>query len=105
MNLEAGLLPAENQQSSSDGPSGTDTNRENDHRAARAGNDGPPNAMKRLACNPCRGRKVRCDRGQPACGRCAKMGLGCRYAGPSKPSITKADLTTLLLDIRSRLGR
>ncbi|KAK8054549.1 C6 transcription factor [Apiospora phragmitis] len=40
---------------------------------ARSNNDDPPLA----ACDQCRVRKVRCDRGTPSCGNCKKSGVEC----------------------------
>lgn len=61
-------------------------------------------SSRRVACNQCRGRKVRCDRVYPACGRCSKMGHSCIYAAPSAPHITKLDLARLLQSLHTRLG-
>ncbi|KAI1503394.1 fungal-specific transcription factor domain-containing protein [Biscogniauxia marginata] len=60
---------------------------------------------KKLACNPCRDRKVRCDREQPTCSRCSKLGLECIYSSPSRQPISKSDLTRLLLSLHDRVGR
>ncbi|KAI0442996.1 hypothetical protein F4803DRAFT_517080 [Xylaria telfairii] len=60
---------------------------------------------KKLACNTCRDRKVRCDRDQPTCSRCSKLGLECNYSSPSAQSISKADLSRLLLALHDRVGR
>ncbi|KAI0529972.1 fungal-specific transcription factor domain-containing protein [Xylaria digitata] len=54
-------------------------------------------------CNSCRGRKVRCDRHHPTCGRSARLGTNCTYESPSKPSISKSDLPHLLYQLHSRL--
>ncbi len=62
-------------------------------------------STKKLACNPCRERKVRCDREQPACGRCARRGHGCTYSGSSKQAITKLDLSRLVLNLQERLSQ
>ncbi|KAI0433932.1 fungal-specific transcription factor domain-containing protein [Xylaria sp. FL1042] len=61
-------------------------------------------SAKRLACSPCRERKVRCDRQQPQCSRCAKFGSVCNYSGPVKQSVSKSDLSRLLLAMNSRLA-
>lgn len=57
------------------------------------------------ACSPCRERKVRCDRGQPMCGHCLRRGHICTYSSQSKQSITKLDLSRLLLDLQERLSQ
>lgn len=72
---------------------------------ANAGLEQPTGtSTKRLACNACRGRKVRCDRQQPKCGRCKRVGDHCIYSGPSKPSVSKLDLSRILLTLHDRLG-
>lgn len=68
-------------------------------------NERPSEASnKRLACNPCRDRKVRCDRQHPTCGRCGKMGSECHYSSPSKQGVSKLDLSRLLVTLHNRLG-
>ncbi|KAI9164032.1 Depudecin biosynthesis cluster-specific transcription activator DEP6 [Paramyrothecium foliicola] len=62
---------------------------------------GGPN--RRLACDPCRDRKVRCDRQHPVCGRCARLRHDCSYSSPSKQTAAKMDLSRLLLTLHSRL--
>ena len=53
------------------------------------------------ACEECRRRKARCDRGRPQCGICAETGRACAYVsnksqrGPKKGH---------LKDLRSRVG-
>lgn len=32
-----------------------------------------------MTCEPCRQRKVRCNRGYPECGRCSRLGISCAY--------------------------
>ncbi|KLU92410.1 hypothetical protein MAPG_11356 [Magnaporthiopsis poae ATCC 64411] len=61
----------------------------------------PPS--KRLACDPCRERKIRCDRQQPACGRCVKVRIGCRYSQRSKPMPSRMDLSRFLVTLNNRL--
>ncbi|EFQ35940.1 fungal specific transcription factor domain-containing protein [Colletotrichum graminicola M1.001] len=87
MNNDASLLSSEKQQSSNNGSRRAEGSSGKEQPAALTGNDGPTSAMKRLACNPCRGRKVRCDRAHPACGR-AENRLA--YNGQS-PVVEKAD--------------
>ncbi|KEY75130.1 hypothetical protein S7711_01582 [Stachybotrys chartarum IBT 7711] len=67
------------------------------------GDGGPSPAMKRLACEACRYRKIRCDRQHPTCGRCAKMGNACRYSLRSKSTPSKTDLSRYLLAMSQRL--
>lgn len=61
-------------------------------------------SLKRLACDGCRERKVRCDRQHPSCGRCARLGHNCNYSGPSKQAASKLDWSQLLLTLHSRLS-
>ncbi|KAH8886312.1 hypothetical protein GQ53DRAFT_845090 [Thozetella sp. PMI_491] len=60
---------------------------------------------RRLACDPCRDRKIRCDRQQPVCGRCARLRHDCTYSSPSKSTAAKQDLSRLLLQMHSRLAQ
>jgi hypothetical protein len=69
---------------------------------AHEGRSGP---HRRLACDPCRDRKIRCDRQQPVCGRCARLRHDCTYSSPSKSTAAKQDLSRLLLQMHSRLGK
>ena len=65
---------------------------------------GSETPSKKLACDGCRDRKVRCDRGHPACARCSRLGQSCLYSGPSKPAVTKVDLSRILTTLVNRLG-
>ena len=60
--------------------------------------------LKRLACDSCRDRKVRCSREETACSRCAKVGNTCRYSSRSKPTSAKMDLSRFLMTLNNRLG-
>lgn len=60
---------------------------------------------KRLACDNCRERKVRCNREQPVCGRCSRLGHGCRYTTPAKHNASQTDVSQLLLTLHSRLAQ
>ncbi|OIW31075.1 hypothetical protein CONLIGDRAFT_299216 [Coniochaeta ligniaria NRRL 30616] len=60
---------------------------------------------RRLACDPCRDRKIRCDRQQPVCGRCARLRHDCTYSSPSKSTAAKEDVWRLLLQVHSRLAQ
>ena len=62
------------------------------------------NPLKRLACDACRDRKVRCDRQHPTCSRCARLGHSCNYSGPSKQAASKVDWSQLIMTLHSRLG-
>ncbi|PHH59138.1 hypothetical protein CDD81_3696 [Ophiocordyceps australis] len=60
-------------------------------------------SLRRLACDACRARKVRCDRQDPPCSRCAKVGNTCRYSSRSKPTPSKMDLSRFLVTLNNRL--
>ncbi|PHH63673.1 hypothetical protein CDD82_1852 [Ophiocordyceps australis] len=60
-------------------------------------------SLRRLACDACRARKVRCDRQDPPCSRCAKVGNTCRYSTRSKPTPSKMDLSRFLVTLNNRL--
>ncbi|KAL5084591.1 hypothetical protein Trisim1_011593 [Trichoderma cf. simile WF8] len=60
-------------------------------------------SLRRLACDACRARKVRCDRQDPPCSRCAKVGVTCRYSSRSKPTPSKMDLSRFLVTLNNRL--
>ncbi|PHH80099.1 hypothetical protein CDD82_1977 [Ophiocordyceps australis] len=40
-----------------------------------------------VSCEICKQRKVRCDRGQPACGWCARNGVACEYKERKRPGL------------------
>lgn len=61
-------------------------------------------SLRRLACDACRARKVRCDRQDPPCSRCAKVGVTCRYSSRSKPTPSKMDLSRFLITLNNRLS-
>jgi hypothetical protein len=61
-------------------------------------------SLRRLACDACRARKVRCDRRDPPCSRCAKVGIRCRYSSRLKPPASKMDLSQFLLTLDTRLS-
>lgn len=61
-------------------------------------------SLRRLACDACRVRKVRCDRQDPPCSRCAKQGVTCRYSGRSNPTSSKTDISKFLETLNSRLS-
>lgn len=60
-------------------------------------------SAKRLACDNCRERKVRCNREQPVCGRCARLGHNCQYTTPARQNSSHSDVSRLLLTLHSRL--
>ena len=61
---------------------------------------------KKLACDNCRERKVRCNREQPVCGRCTRLGHKCRYTAPvAKQNQSHTEMSRLLLTLHSRLAQ
>ncbi|ORY69607.1 fungal-specific transcription factor domain-containing protein [Pseudomassariella vexata] len=108
INSGSNMFPAENQTPNIKSASSSTSN---SNSAAQAGPDPAhgdvpaetSTSAKRLACNQCRERKVRCDRQQPQCSRCAKVGSSCHYSSPSKQTISKSDLSRLLFTMHSRL--
>ena len=61
--------------------------------------------VRRVACDVCRERKVRCDKGQPHCGRCGRLGHICRYTTSRKQNASKLDISDALLTLNARLGK
>jgi hypothetical protein len=56
------------------------------------GNHSQSGASKRkrplsVSCETCKQRKVKCDRGQPACGWCMKNHSACLYLPRKKPGL------------------
>ncbi|UPX11811.1 uncharacterized protein EKO05_0002399 [Ascochyta rabiei] len=61
----------------------------------------PTRAHRTVACEPCRVKKTKCNREQPACGRCQSLDLHCEYAiGPSDTS-RKAALQRRLVEVET----
>ncbi|TVY85294.1 Depudecin biosynthesis cluster-specific transcription activator [Lachnellula suecica] len=67
--------------------------------------DAVSTTAKRLACDGCRERKVRCDKQHPKCRRCARLGHNCKYSGPSKQTMLKNDLSRMLMTLHGRLAQ
>ncbi|KAI9785101.1 MAG: hypothetical protein M1816_000512 [Peltula sp. TS41687] len=66
---------------------------------------GKSTTAKRLACDVCRERKVRCDRGQPKCGRCTRLGHECGYNAPVKAQADQVDVPRVLSVLHERLAQ
>lgn len=49
--------------------------------------------------------KVRCDRGVPKCGRCARLDYDCSYQGRKRYRAAQADMPRQLSELRTRLGK
>lgn len=62
-------------------------------------------SSRRIACDICRGRKVRCDRVHPVCGRCRKLGHKCGYTAHRKPDTVKPNISQALISLHERLGK
>ncbi|KAI6037962.1 hypothetical protein EDC04DRAFT_2570519, partial [Pisolithus marmoratus] len=41
-----------------------------------------------MACQFCRGRKLKCDGGRPSCGNCNRRGYPCHYVPGVRTSIS-----------------
>ncbi|KAF2401969.1 hypothetical protein EJ06DRAFT_581170 [Trichodelitschia bisporula] len=54
----------------------------------RKHNHNPPSSRPlSVSCETCKQRKVKCDRGLPACGWCTKNGQRCEYKARKKPGL------------------
>ncbi|GAM40952.1 hypothetical protein TCE0_041f13698 [Talaromyces pinophilus] len=62
-------------------------------------------SSRRIACDICRGRKVRCDRVHPVCGRCRKLGHKCGYTAHRKPDTVKPNISQALITLHERLAQ
>jgi len=60
---------------------------------------------RKVACDICRERKARCDRNQPFCGRCIRLGNKCKYSPRERQEAEKFDVAHALETLNSRLGR
>lgn len=60
-------------------------------------------SLRRRACDACRARKVRCDRQDPPCNRCVKMGVACHYSGRAKPTNSRMGMSRFLETLNNRL--
>ncbi len=65
-------------------------------------NNGEGGGLRHMACKTCRDRKVRCDGGLPACGKCQRAGEECIYTAGSRK--TKTDLVESMEVLQERLG-
>lgn len=60
--------------------------------------------VRRVACDSCRRRKVRCDGNQPTCGRCNKLNQICVYTVPKNRQNSELMAQALIM-LQSRLGK
>ncbi|KAL4739543.1 hypothetical protein BDV11DRAFT_215168 [Aspergillus similis] len=86
----------------SDSSAGSMEDRGDNH--PRSKKERPTPTSGRLACDICRERKVRCDRGIPKCGRCARLGYDCSYQGRKRYRAAQADMPRQLSELRTRLA-
>lgn len=84
----------------------TADNEEDVHRAAVAGEvlTRISSSLRRRACDACRARKVRCDRQDPPCNRCVRMGVACHYSGRGKPTNSRIGMSRFLETLNNRLS-
>lgn len=61
-------------------------------------------SLRRRACDACRSRKVKCDRQDPPCNRCVKMGVACHYSGRAKPTNSRMGMSRFLETLNNRLS-
>ncbi|KAH8704711.1 fungal-specific transcription factor domain-containing protein [Talaromyces proteolyticus] len=60
---------------------------------------------RRIACDACRRRKVRCDRAQPICGRCTKLNQDCKYTASRNQRGSDSNMSQALTTLQSRLAQ
>ncbi|KIX07362.1 uncharacterized protein Z518_02015 [Rhinocladiella mackenziei CBS 650.93] len=72
--------------------------------------DGPPRKRKKIgttgrkaACQPCRMRKVKCDRTKPVCYICKSSGADCHYLNEGSENLTLQTATDRILERIERL--
>ncbi|KAL5356461.1 hypothetical protein BJX96DRAFT_142846 [Aspergillus floccosus] len=86
----------------SDSKAGSMEDHDDDHPRPKKGR--ATQTSGRLACDICRERKVRCDRGDPKCGRCARLGYDCGYQGRKRYRAAQADMPRQLSELQTRLA-
>ncbi|OAQ83631.1 fungal transcriptional regulatory protein [Purpureocillium lilacinum] len=60
---------------------------------------------RQAACQPCRLRKVKCDKKRPSCGICTVSGQDCEYIGDQTDKLSLETATATLLDRFEQLQR
>ena len=58
-------------------------------------------SSRRTSCDICRERKIRCDKGHPACERCKRLKLNCTY----KHQSDTLDVSRALMQLHERLRK
>ncbi|KFY47771.1 hypothetical protein V496_10463 [Pseudogymnoascus sp. VKM F-4515 (FW-2607)] len=53
---------------------------------------------RRIACQRCRGRKVKCDNSRPSCGSCVESGRECVYFDSGREKSPEASIPPLLMN-------
>ncbi|KAI8623104.1 fungal-specific transcription factor domain-containing protein [Xylariaceae sp. FL1651] len=67
--------------------SGDENDNEDDHDSPGAVRSGKRKRPISVSCETCKQRKVKCDRGQPACGWCRRNSVLCEYRERKKPGL------------------
>ncbi|OBT72838.1 hypothetical protein VF21_08307 [Pseudogymnoascus sp. 05NY08] len=82
----------------------TPTSNENSRKHNRPDDDEQPQKVqrRRIACQRCRGRKVKCDNVRPSCGSCVESGRECVYVDGGRE---KSPETSIPAQLMSRLDQ
>ncbi|KAM4065960.1 fungal specific transcription factor [Hirsutella rhossiliensis] len=68
-------------------PPDLDSDYHSDDDQEASGRAGKRRRLVSVSCEVCKQRKVKCDRGQPACGWCARNGAVCEYKERKRPGL------------------
>ncbi|CAK7271876.1 hypothetical protein SEPCBS119000_004831 [Sporothrix epigloea] len=72
---------------SGDGDDGDERSDVDDDHDGAGSRTGKRKRLISVSCELCKQRKVKCDRGQPACGWCTRNGAACEYKERKKPGL------------------
>ncbi|KAI1388530.1 uncharacterized protein F4822DRAFT_403089 [Hypoxylon trugodes] len=61
------------------------------------------NGKDYAVCDPCRAKKIRCDRDKPSCANCVRIGQRCEWSGQGKKCNQTALLSHTIDSLGSRL--
>ncbi|OBT86994.1 hypothetical protein VE02_04598 [Pseudogymnoascus sp. 03VT05] len=77
----------------------TPTSNENSRKHNRPDDDEQPQKVqrRRIACQRCRGRKVKCDNVRPSCGSCVESGKQCVYVDGGREKSPEASIPAQLM--------
>ncbi|KFX97854.1 hypothetical protein O988_04642, partial [Pseudogymnoascus sp. VKM F-3808] len=82
-------------------PTSTSTSRKHNRPDESPGDreGGAPQKLlrRRIACQRCRGRKVKCDNGRPSCGSCVESGRQCIYVDNGREKSPEVAIPPLLM--------